>query len=134
MFPYIHLSFPLNCEAEQSVFIMLPLSVFPLSQSAQAARTTYHRLGGLNKRTSLPSFYSRGVKLIFTGGHISPAAAFKGLNVISSPYQLRYSYIYTVLKLFRPFDSKHEADVAPGENEFDSPVLETRTSPLLGSG
>ena len=27
--------------------------------------------------------------------------------------------MYTVLKLFRPFEDNHEADVAPGENEFD---------------
>ena len=34
------------------------------------------------------------------------------------------SYIYTVLKLFRPFEGNREADVAPGENEFDTPSLE----------
>ena len=39
------------------------------------------------------------------------------------------SYIYTVLKLFRPFEGTREADVAPGENEFDTPALATQ--PLL---
>ena len=29
--------------------------------------------------------------------------------------------MYTVLKLFWPFEGNHEADVAPGENEFDAP-------------
>ena len=29
--------------------------------------------------------YCRGVKLIFTGGHISLTVAFKGPNVISTP-------------------------------------------------
>ena len=28
-----------------------------------------------------------------------------------------------VLKLFQPFEGNHEADVAPGENEFDTPGL-----------
>ena len=63
-----------------------------------------------------------GIKLILMGGHISLVVAFKGLNVISTP--LRSSYIYTVLKFFRPFEGNHKADVAPSENEFDTPVLE----------
>ena len=33
------------------------------------------------------------------------------------------SYIYTVLKLFRPFEGNCEADVATHENEFDAPAL-----------
>ena len=32
--------------------------------------------------------------------------------------------MYTVLKLFRPFEGNREADVAPSENEFDTPILE----------
>ena len=35
--------------------------------------------------------YSRGVKLIFTGGHISLAVAFKGMNVILGLYKCNYS-------------------------------------------
>ena len=31
--------------------------------------------------------------------------------------------MYTVLKLFRPFEGNCEADVAPGENEFDTPGI-----------
>ena len=31
--------------------------------------------------------------------------------------------MYTVLKLFWPFEGNCEADVAPGENEFDTSVL-----------
>ena len=34
---------------------------------------------------------SRGVKLIFTGGHISLEVAFKGLNVILGLYKCNYS-------------------------------------------
>ena len=49
--------------------------------------------------------------------------AFTGPNVIPTPSQLRSSYIYTVLKLFQPFEGKCEADVAPGKNEFDTPAL-----------
>ena len=37
---------------------------------------------------------------------------------------LRSSYIYTVLKLFRPFEGNRKTDVAPGENEFDTPALD----------
>ena len=35
--------------------------------------------------------YSRGVKLIFTGGHISLTVAFKGPNVMSGLYKCNYS-------------------------------------------
>ena len=35
--------------------------------------------------------YSRGVKRIFTGGHISLAVAFKGLNVTLGLYKWNYS-------------------------------------------
>ena len=31
--------------------------------------------------------------------------------------------MYPVLKLFWPFKGNHEADVSPGENEFDTPAL-----------
>ena len=38
--------------------------------------------------------------------------------------------------LFRPFEGNHEADVAPGENEFDTPalndVLGTRQKSYVG--
>ena len=34
---------------------------------------------------------SRGVKLIFTRGHVSLAVAFKGLNVILGLYKFNYS-------------------------------------------
>ena len=37
------------------------------------------------------NYYSRGVKLIFTGGHISLAVAFKGLNVILGLYKCNCS-------------------------------------------
>ena len=33
--------------------------------------------------------------------------------------------MYTVLKLHLALEGNHEADVAPGENEFDTPVLES---------
>ena len=36
--------------------------------------------------------------------------------------------MYTVLNYIRPFEGHREADVAPSENEFDSPAL---GSPLL---
>ena len=32
--------------------------------------------------------------------------------------------MYTVLKLFWPFEGNHKVDVAPGESEFDTPALE----------
>ena len=35
--------------------------------------------------------YIRGVKLIFTGGHISFVVAFRGLNVILGLYKCTYS-------------------------------------------
>ena len=40
---------------------------------------------------SLQNICSRGVKLIFTGGHISLVVAFKGLNVILELYTCNYS-------------------------------------------
>ena len=51
-------------------------------------------------------------------------------HLVSAPRQcwapcpsLRSSYIYTVLKLHLPFEGYREADVAPGEYEFDTPAL-----------
>ena len=46
---------------------------------------------GTQHSTDLLSFYVRGVKLIFTGGHISLAVAFKGPNVILGLYKCNYS-------------------------------------------
>ena len=34
--------------------------------------------------------------------------------------------MYTVLKLFWPFEGHRKADVAPSENEFDTPALSTK--------
>ena len=44
-------------------------------------------------RGFLPSLIAscRGVKLIFTGGHISFMVAFKGLNVVLGLYKCNYS-------------------------------------------
>ena len=41
--------------------------------------------------------------------------------MISAPYQLRSGYIYTVLTLVQPFEGSLEADVAPSDNECDTP-------------
>ena len=49
---------------------------------------------------------ARGVKLIFTGGHISLVVAFKGLNVILGLY--KYNYFLTV---------KRELGVATGKKQ-----------------
>ena len=62
----------------------------------------------------------QGCQTHFHRGPQQPTVAIKGLNVISTPWQLRSSYIYTVLKLFQPFEGNHEVDVAPSENEFDT--------------
>ena len=37
---------------------------------------------------------------------------------------LRSSYMFTVLNYIWPFEGNLEADVAPGENEFDTPGLD----------
>ena len=42
--------------------------------------------------------------------------------------------MYTVLKLFRPFEGNGEADVAPGENEFVTPELENPKNFYLVKG
>ena len=67
-------------------------------------------------------FYNRGVKLIFTGGHISLTIAFKGLNVILGLYN--YSLTRGKELHIRPFEGNWEAHGAPGENEYDTPVLQ----------
>ena len=41
--------------------------------------------------TRLLNIYGRGVKLIFTGGHISLTVAFRGPNVTLGPYTWNYS-------------------------------------------
>ena len=40
---------------------------------------------------AIGTMYSRGVKLIFTGGHFSLLVAFKGPNVILGLYKCNYS-------------------------------------------
>ena len=40
---------------------------------------------------SKENIYTRGVKLVFTGGHMSLTVAFKGLNVILRLYKCNYS-------------------------------------------
>ena len=35
--------------------------------------------------------------------------------------------MYTVLNYIRPFEGNREADVAPGENEFDTPDVDDYT-------
>ena len=50
------------------------------------------RMGSAGSQALLSSFLqSRGVKLIFTRGHISLAVAFKGPNVILGLYTCNYS-------------------------------------------
>ena len=46
---------------------------------------------GSGGRTGRKSRYGRGVRLIFTRGHISLAVAFKGPNVILGLYKCNYS-------------------------------------------
>ena len=50
-----------------------------------------------------------------------PAPCFYLAAAPSSLYPLRSSYIYTVLNYIRPFEGNCEADVATGENDFDTP-------------
>ena len=44
---------------------------------------------------SLVKTVARGVKLIFTGGHMSLAVAFKGPNIILGLYKCKYSLTFT---------------------------------------
>ena len=46
------------------------------------------------------------------------------LNVISTPEQLRSSYIYTVLKLFRPLKATARLMWPPVKMKFDTPAGE----------
>ena len=62
----------------------------------------------------------QGVKLIFTRGHISITVAFKGRNVILGLYKCDYSLARGKELYIRPFEGNSEADVAPGENDFDT--------------
>ena len=53
--------------------------------------------------------------------------AFKGSNVILGLYKCNYSLSRGKELYIRPFEGNHEADVAPGENEFDTPGRLLRT-------
>ena len=64
-----------------------------------------------------------GVKLIVTRGHISLTVAFKGPNVILGLYKCNYSLTRGKEFYIWPFEDNLEADVAPGDNEFDIPAL-----------
>ena len=64
----------------------------------------------------------RGVKVIFTRGHVSLAVAFKGLKVSFGLYKCYYSLTRGKELYIRPFEGNLETDVAPSENEFDTPA------------
>ena len=49
--------------------------------------------------------------------------AFKGPNVILGLYKRNYSLTRAKELYIWPFEGNLEADVAPGENEFDTPAL-----------
>ena len=55
--------------------------------------------------------------------HISLAVAFKELNVILGLYKCNYSFTRGKELYVQPFEGNLEADVAPRENEFDTPAL-----------
>ena len=56
--------------------------------STNGTETTGHQLAKNESRCML---YTRGVKLIFTGNHISLMVTFKGLNAILGLYKCNYS-------------------------------------------
>ena len=58
----------------------------------------------------------RGVKLIFTRGHISLVVAFKGTNIILGLCKCNYSLTRGKELYIQPFEGNCEADVAPSEN------------------
>ena len=74
------------------------------------------------------TLYGRGVKLIFTGGNTSLMVSFKGPNVILGLYKCNYFLTRGKEIYIWPFEGNHEADVAPGENEFDTPGIILSTS------
>lgn len=77
--------------------------------------------------------YCRDVELIFSGGHINLAAAFKGPNLMLGLYKRSYSYIYTVLTSDSTLWKQPQSWCGPPENEFDTPgLLETTSSPAVG--
>ena len=79
--------------------------------------------------------YSRGVKLTVTRAHISLTVAFKGPNVILGLYKCSYSLTRGKELYIRPIEGNQGADVAPGENEFDTPSYRNQrgSSFCLGS-
>ena len=56
--------------------------------------------------------YARGVKLIFNGGHISLAIAFKGPNVILGLYKCNYS-----------LTRGKELALPPGRNKVEGQIV-----------
>ena len=76
------------------------------------SRTTYKTVQSLSFLPQL-HFPIGGVKLIFTGGHISHTVAFKGLNVILGLYKCNYSLTRGKELYIRPSEGNRKADVAP---------------------
>ena len=72
--------------------------------------------------------WDRGVKLIFTGGYIGLAVAFKGLSVILRLYSCDFSLTRGEELCIQSFEGNCEADTAPSEHEFDSPGLGERST------
>ena len=67
--------------------------------------------------------YTRGIKLIFTGDHISIEVAFKDPNVTLGLRKCNYSLTRSEELYIWPFEGNHEADETTGENEFGARVL-----------
>ena len=58
----------------------------------------------------------------FHQGHISLMVAFKGPNVILGLCKCNYSLTRGKELYIQPFEGNRKADVAPSENEFDTPA------------
>ena len=86
-------------------------------------RKTQKHMQSLETKISQVLALSQGCQTHFHRGHISLEAAFRGPHVILGLYKCNYSLTRGKELYIRPFESNHEADVAPGENEFETPAL-----------
>ena len=71
--------------------------------------------------------YKSGASNSFSLRPHQPHVCLQRAEIILGLYKCNYSLTVKQLKLHSPFEGNHEADVAPGENEFFVPVANTES-------
>ena len=70
------------------------------------------------------SYLDQGCQMHFHQGPHQPCGCLQRAEIILGLYKCNYSLAVKELKLHSAFEGNCQADVAPGENEFDTPAID----------